>query len=298
MSTGQFTRTFTGHVPMLAQCISAWILRQVFIPKAQISFGLLMGTGWQDALCRVPKKQLEILHTFPFNTLFGIGSVGVEGQSGSLSIVQWSGRIGVVLEGKHHLNEGPPEESSAQVRLLTEIVFALGVEHLIMVGACGYYNLRYSVGDVFVARNFYDIDQPIAVSDPSEGFFYADDGIDRQLRNLVMKTAKSIPGISGPRVRQGAYKQTLGPHLGGDHNSIAMRKLGVDAVGMSGWGEMYVTAMRGKKGLVMLLVTDKAGKRSSHEAHLKLGEKMAEPLSELLDGVISALPQIPEANKK
>ncbi|GEM_PF-5542286 len=294
MSTGQFIRSFTGNVPLLAQCIAAWILRSV--TKVRPSFGLLMGTGWHQALCLIPAAQLKILKEIPFKTLFGVGSVGVEGQTGSLSIVEWNGNVGVVLEGKHHLNEGPPEESSAQVRLLTEIVFALGVEYLIVVGACGHYNLHYKVGDIFLVRHFYDIDQPIAVSDPSEGFFYADDGIDRKLRNVTLQVASGISGISGPRMRQGAYKQTLGPHLGGEHNSIAMRKLKVDAVGMSGWGEMYTAAMLGKKGLVMLLVTDKAGKRSSHAAHLKLGETMAPVLAELLDGVIMALPA-PESKK-
>ena len=294
--TGKFIRSFTGNVPLLAQMAAAWILHRIPLPKDRCpSFAVELGTGWGNAFLMVPGQHLTSYGTIPFNEVFGLGGAGVEGQHGELSIVEWGERTGVILHGKRHLNEEPPEESSGQLRLLNEIIFALGVEQLILLGACGSYNPKYAVGNVFLPRKFYDLAQPIAVSHPSEGFYYADDGIDRMLVNRAIKAASFIPGL---RIQQGNYVQTLGPHLGGELNTSIMRRNRVDAVSMSGWGEMYNAAMLGKKGLIMFLVTDKAGERSTHKKHQELGEKMANPLSQLLDAVVMTLPEPEKASTK
>lgn len=286
----KYEGTYQGSSYTLSNALAALIRLTAGLSKEeQINLGGILGTGWNYAWQDLQKSgQFTTLAVVPFSQLFGFGGVGVEGHDGEVHVVQWHELVCVFLKGRVHLNEGPQQECNDRVRLMMELFRALSVGRIIVTNASGAYHSDFQIGDVMIAREFFDLfNQTVPFYSSESGddspFFYADDGIDPNMIEVVQKVAVNVEGLT---LRVGSYVWSHGSYLGGRFNTKIARFLGLDAVGMSGWNEIALISKFGQAAILLCFITDIAGERSTHMDHIQRGHEASSKLGRLLNGIV------------
>lgn len=212
-------------------------------------FGIILGTGLSGLASEISKPV-----RIPYAQIPGMPLPTVESHTGELVAGSIGGRAVVALEGRFHFYEGHPIKSVAfPVRLLK----ALGVETLIVSGACGGMNPSYRKGDVAVIQdhiNLMGVNPLIGPNDDRIGPRFPDmsQPYDPDLIDRAMKLAAR----HRTRAHRAVYVAVAGPNLETRAEYRFLRIIGADVVGMSVVPEVITAVHAGLRVFGIAIVTD------------------------------------------
>src|ERR1035437_1589680 len=109
-----------------------------FIPE----IGIILGTGLGGLV-----KEIEILHTIPYEKIPNMPLSTVEGHSGKLIFGMLGGKKVVAMQGRFHYYEG---YSMEQVILPVRVMKSLGINTLFLSNASGGVNPDFEIGDLMI----------------------------------------------------------------------------------------------------------------------------------------------------
>ena len=109
------------------------------------SVGLILGSGW-GAVCR----GLEEPITISYASLQNMPTCGVKGHSGNFVFGKLGCKNVVVAQGRFHLYEG---KEFSDVLMPIKVMYALGIDTLILTNAAGGLNRAYRRGDLMVLKD-------------------------------------------------------------------------------------------------------------------------------------------------
>jgi len=195
--------------------------------KAQPVVGLVLGSGLgafaQGLADRVAIPFDQIPH-FPVST-------GVVGHAGELVLGTVGSTPVVVLSGRVHFYEGRP---MSDVVFPARVLARLGVRAVVLTNAAGGVRLSFKAGDLMLITdhiNGFGTNPLVGPNEDALGPRFPDMSsvYDPALRRIVKSTAAKlrIP------LREGIYIGLHGPSYETPAEIRSLRKLGVDAVGMS-----------------------------------------------------------------
>jgi len=97
-------------------------------PELHIDGGLILGSGWAEAVRDLPGEEM------PYSAIPGLGTTGVAGHAGRLRAVAAGGMRILVFQGRRHWYEG---EGWTPVILPVYILHALGARSVLLTNAAG-----------------------------------------------------------------------------------------------------------------------------------------------------------------
>lgn len=245
--------------------------------------GLVLGSGlgaFADTLkdaVRIPYR--EIPH-FPVSTAIGHSGTLVIGISGGVPVAVMAGRV--------HFYEGYP---MAQVVFPARVLGRFGVKILVLTNAAGTVNRAFRPGDLMIIEdhvNLMGTNPLIGPNDEALGlrFFDLTVAYDAKLRKIAAAACRK----AGTRARRGVYVGLTGPSFETPAEIRMLRKLGIDAVGMSTVPEVIAARHMGVRVLGISCITNMAAgitkKTLSHTEVLEVGEKVKDRLLNVLSHVI------------
>ncbi len=247
-----------------------------FANSSKPPVGLILGTGWGDALeydqdRRVPFSRIPGFEAL--ETLKGHAREVVRGRLGK--------RDFIALRGRVHLNERPADASlHAMVRLQVEMLLQFGVKDLILTCAAGSLNSDVLPGQIMPIDGFITLfapDMPLFAGE----FCSPEDVIDQgTIRHLMTRTGK-LPISVAPG---GGYAMVRGPYFEGrKYDKKILRDCGASAVGMSVLPEACVAALYPDvRVLPLAFITNTAIEEHSHESNMRIAREASTRLGSFL----------------
>lgn len=257
----------------------------------KIPIGLILGTGWGDAL------EVETKALIPFREIPGFETLGnLEGHARNVLIGTFAGRQLIILQGRVHLNESPSDpEIYKMVRLQTEMLFALGIKQLIATSAAGSLlrqphhrptidDTPLTVGNVAVIDGFVTAYAPPMPLWAGE-FYSPEDSISERLNAIALSyqntDLKCLPA---------GYLMVRGPFFEGrKYDKPLFAESGAGVIGMSTLPEACITSMCCGEFLGLSFVTNSDEETHSHQENLRRAKAASEHLGSLLYYVISKI---------
>lgn len=213
------------------------------------SVGLVLGTGLggvAEALTSHLVIGYDDLPHFPLST--------VESHSGKLILGSLNGTPVVALQGRFHCYEG---YTAKEVAFPVRVMKMLGVDTLVLSGACGGMHPLWAPGDLVLLDDHINLlgDNPL-VGPNLDGlgprFPDMSAPYDRELQSMALQAAMGL----GIPLRRGVYAAVLGPNLETRAEYRMLRAFGADVVGMSTVPEVIVARHMGMKVLAISIITD------------------------------------------
>ncbi|KGG52068.1 purine nucleoside phosphorylase, partial [Mitosporidium daphniae] len=231
--------------------------------------GIVCGSGLSTMADALDAVSLEI----PFGNIPNFPLSSVAGHAGLLIFGKIEGLHVVLLSGRVHYYEGyTPQQASYPIFLLS----GLGVSSIVLSNAAGGLSINYKVGNIVVITDHLYL-AGISGMSPLVGPHIAIPKILSSLRNLSHYTAlksringrnserfTALNGIYSAHLRRlfgqaivdtgafeagqihcGVYAYTAGPQYESPAETVALRNMGADAVGMSTIPEVLVAAQYG-----------------------------------------------------
>ena len=262
-------------------------IRNYFAPSredffSQIRLGLILGTGWGDAL------ELDNLLEINFKDIPGFETLGtLEGHQRFVATGHIAGKAVVALRGRVHLNEDHLWHVPEMVRLQTEMLLQLGVKTLIVTSAVGSLTSHIRVGDIAIVKSFLTLFAPPPPLWGGE-FCSPEDTVDSSLTTLTSRICRNRDlGLASHFV---THAMVRGPHFESRKtDKRVLRELGADVVGMSMLPEACVAALYGVKVIGLGFVTNTASEMHSHEKNIARGREKKEKLALFLKNLINEL---------
>lgn len=273
-----------------AEAASAYIRRLMDADpglRARVpTVGLVLGTGWGDAL---------VLHgslTIAFEDIPGFPALeSLEGHRRVLEIgfldASCAGSPVAVLRGRVHMNEDPRDPSVPKaVRLQVAMLCELGVRTLVLTCAAGSLTETFAVGDLVFMQSFVmsggHEEMPLWAGE----FVSPEDTLALAWRETADRAATNAGLVLHPH---GNHAYVRGPHFEGrSHDKGNLRKLGANTVGMSVKPECCVAALYGAEAVGIAFVTNDAVAEHSHEHNVACARaaspKLGTFLYNLIDG--------------
>lgn len=236
--------------------------------------------------------RLSDARAIPFGEVPGWPAPGVEGHAGCLLAGRLGGTPALALSGRVHLYEGlAPSAVAAPPRTLAR----LGVEALVLSNAAGAVNRRFAPGELMLLADHVDLTWRSPLAGPRrEGEPRWPDlhGCwDPALRRIAREVARE----QGTALREGVYAAMLGPSYETPAEVRMLRRLGVDAVGMSTVPEALAARAVGLRCLGVSCLTNPAAGVAdgplSHEEVLETGARAASAFQDLVEAVVRRWPE-------
>lgn len=266
------------------RAVAATVLRRI---QRAPRFGIILGTGLGGMVSEIADP-IRI----PYAKIPGMPIPTVEGHAGELVAGDVGGRPVIALEGRFHYYEGHPIEAVAYpVRLLA----ALGVETLIVSGACGGMNPKYEAGDVVLIEdhiNLMGVNPLIGPNDERVGPRFPDmsEPYDREWLARAEKLARK----HGTRTHRAVYAAVAGPNLETRAEYRFLRRIGADVVGMSVVPEVITAVHGGLRVFGVAIITDMclphALKPATLEQILAVARRSEPKMARLIRDLISTSP--------
>ncbi len=260
-------------------------IRQAFgLPEGydHAGVGLVLGTGWGDALNIENRQELDFREIGGFQTL---GSL--EGHARKVVYGTIAGKEVLALQGRVHLNEGHTPDIPLMVRLQTEMLLRMGVRNLIVTSAVGSLRKHVAVGDIAIVESFITLFAPAMPLWAGE-FCSPEDMLDPNLVVLAANACGASDLQPWPKMN---HAMVRGPFFEGRKNDKGiLKRLGADVVGMSMLPEACVAAVYGVKVLGLGFVTNNDTEVHSHEDNIARAKKNQAKLASLLDTIVHDIP--------
>lgn len=217
-----------------------------FRPVVALTLG--SGLGKLAALIK-PIAQIsysQIPH-FPQTTVTGHEGTLIAGMLENVPVLGFKGR-------KHYYEVAHEPDGMDQVVYPIHVAASCGCSHYIATNAAGGLNQKFSLGDLMVISSHLDlfIRNPLLGSHHNFGenlYFQPQHGFyDKNLGQLFQNNQ--------PHIHHGVYACLTGRTYESAADSMALRILGVDAVGMSTVPEIIIAANRGMKTLGISTITN------------------------------------------
>jgi purine-nucleoside phosphorylase len=253
--------------------------------------GLVLGSGL-GSLADTLENRIAI----PYAEIPGWPLSTVHGHSGQLVIGHLEGQVVVAQQGRAHFYEG---YTMQQVTFPIRVMYALGVNTVILTNAAGGLNENYRVGDLMLLNdhiNFVGMsgNNPlIGPNDDSVGprFLGMAQTYDRDLRRLAHQAADQ----AGITLHEGVYVCLAGPNFETPAEIRMLRGMGADAVGMSTAHEVIVARHAGMRVMACSGITNESIDQvdseleTNHEEVLDAGKVLVPRLTAILRGVLRTL---------
>jgi len=244
MSPGKASAVAGPMTPFLE---AVEFIRDAARPDARV--GILLGTGLgglAEAVDLEAEMSYEDIPHFPSST--------VATHSGKLTLGRLDGVPVVVMQGRHHRYEG---YSFQEIAFPVRVLGLLGVETLILTGACGGMDPLRELGDLVVLDDHINLmgDGPLTgpnLDDLGPRFPDMSEPYDRALQAAALEAGLS----RGIRIHRGVYAAVVGPHLETRAEYRMLRSLGADVVGMSTVPEVIAARHMGLSVLGISIITD------------------------------------------
>ncbi len=251
-------------------------------PRAAVVLGSGLG-ALAEAVSAGQRIHYARIPGFPAATVSGHRGELVVGRIDDVPVVLQNGRL--------HLYEGhDPRSVVLPVRLFAE----LGASHLIVTNAAGGLNPNFRPPTLMLIADHVNmmwrnpLIGPVVRGENRWPDLY--DVYNNDLRSLARRVACE----QGILLEEGVYAAVLGPSYETAAEIRMLRRIGVDAVGMSTVPEVVAARARGMKVLGISSITNQGAGLSaqslSHADVLEGGKQLAGDLTKLLSGVLSDLP--------
>jgi purine-nucleoside phosphorylase len=240
--------------------------------------GIILGTGWGDALKLDDRKEL------PFGKIPGFNRLSsLEGHARTVVTGTLGGTRVTALAGRVHLYEAPADPGlHAMVRLQTEMLIHLGAQRLIMTCAAGSLDAKIKTGSFVAIDGFVSAFAPEMPLYGGE-FPTPDKAIDLEC------VALDFPGSSLPgralQAWRGGYVMLRGPSFEGSLDKQLLAASGAKVVGMSMLPDACVAALYAEEGVRVVPiahVTNGIDEATTHDDHLTRSRQAASRLASLL----------------
>jgi len=259
-------------------------IRNVLDVEHSHPVGLILGTGWGDAL------EIENVKTLSFVEIPGFsGLTELAGHARRVEYGRLADREILALRGRVHLNEHPTDPRvPLMVRLQTEMLMAAGVERLIVTCAAGSLDRKLAPPrHVCIADGFVTVYAPPIPLFAGE-FCSPEDALDRRLIESVMK--HSGPGNRWTAI--GGHVMVRGPYFEGRrYDKKLLAATGAKTVGMSTLPEACIAALYGAKILALAYISNDEKEEHSHEENVRRAREDAKYLSAFLDSAVRLMPR-------
>ena len=249
------------------------------MPKIAITLGSGLNS-MADSLTDATVINYENIPGFPPPTVEGHSGRMLIGKLGDVSVICYQGRA--------HAYEGHDHE---KLGFGTRVLWALGVETLILTNAAGSLNLNAGPGSLSAITdhiNFAGINPLVGINDDRIGPRFPDMGNawDKDLRAMLHETATALDIT----LHAGVYLIAKGPNFETPAEINAFRVMGADLVGMSTVPECITAHHAGLKVVGISSVTNYAagmtGDALTHDETMEFGAIAARDLEKLLRAFI------------
>lgn len=253
--------------------------------------GLVLGSGLGTLA-----NEFDNRVVIPYDDIPGWPKSTVVGHSGNLIVGELEGVPVVTQQGRAHFYEGyTPQEITFPIR----VMYAMGVETLILTNAAGGIHPNFNTGDIMVINdhiNFMGMagQSPlVGPNDDSVGprFLGVVKTYDRDLRQLTHQIAAQ----HDLTLQEGVYVCLSGPQFESPAEIRMLRVMGGDAVGMSTVHEVLVARHAGMRVLGISSITNVAidsidtDLETNHEEVLDAGAVIVPKLAKIVRGVVREL---------
>ena len=258
--------------------------------KQRPRIGIVLGSGLSGLADRVAGAV-----SIPFAEIPHFVKSTVVGHPGDLVIGTLRERPVVVMRGRVHFYEGYPIQ---QVAFPIRVMWALGVECLILTNAAGGINPGFRPGDLMLIKDHIGL-ASMAGQSPLHGPNEEEIGprfpdmtqvYDPELRKLALKTAQDL----GIPLVQGVYFMSSGPAYETPAEIRFLHAIGADAVGMSTVPEATVARHAGLRVLGISGISNVASLepgegKVTHDEVLAAGQLLVAKMSPLIEEIIGQL---------
>ncbi len=203
-------------------------------PTAQPKCGLILGSGWGEAVSIFQGEGL------PYSEIPGMGKPGVMGHAGNLLRTTIDGMELFIFQGRRHWYEG---EGWNPVILPIYILHALGADTVLLTNAAGGIRDDLGPGSLMVIKdhiNMLGSNPLIGPHHPKLGTRFPDQSeiYNKTLRKKLFEAGADAEGV---------YIATSGPTFETPAEINQYRSMGADAVGMSTVPEAIVANALGMR---------------------------------------------------
>jgi len=257
--------------------------------KKQIAFspevGIILGTGLGGLV-----KEIEILHTIPYEKIPNMPLSTVEGHSGKLIFGNLGGKKVVAMQGRFHFYEGYEMQ---QVVFPVRVMKYLGIKKLFVSNASGGVNPDFEIGDLMIITDHINLmPNPLIGKNENELGARFPDMSEAYDKSLIAK-AKEIAKKNNIKVQQGVYIALTGPTLETPAEYKYMRIIGGDTVGMSTVPEVIAAHQMGIPCFAMSIITDVGVEgrivKVTHEEILKAAEQTEPKMTLIMKELVKSL---------
>lgn len=265
--------------------VAALRIRSQLGIKEAPAIGLVLGTGWGDAITFDDAREIPFGHITGFEDL-----AQLEGHARRVVYGKLGGVPVIALRGRVHLNERPNDPALAMmVRLQTEMLLQMGVKTLIVTCAAGALSKDgkhgLSVGGICVVDGFvtlYAPEMPLVAGE----FCSPEDTLDERLQRIACDLAFG----SGYELSAscGGHVMVRGPFFEGrKYDKQLLANTGASVVGMSLLPEACVAALYpGVKVLGLAFITNGMLEEHSHEENVKRAKEKSAKLGAYLARIV------------
>ncbi|MEI6891084.1 MAG: purine-nucleoside phosphorylase [Pontiella sp.] len=201
-------------------------------PAARPKVGLILGSGWGEAVADFQGKEL------PYTELPGFGKTGVMGHAGKLLLTNVDGMEVLIFQGRRHWYEG---EGWTPVILPVYLLAAMGANTVLLTNASGGIRDDLKPGSLMAISdhiNMLGSNPLIGPHLPALGTRFPDQSeiYRKPLREKLLQAGADSEGV---------YIATMGPTFETPAEIRQYRSMGADAVGMSTAPEAMVANAMG-----------------------------------------------------
>ena len=238
--------------------------------KAPPDVGILLGSGWGDAL-----KMDEVLVRLSYADIPGLGASTVQGHSGEFVLYRRGDKRIAAWCGRRHYYEGVGWEP---VVMPVEILRRMGCPTVLLTNASGGINPALRPGDFVIIRdhiNLVGLNPLIGPHVEEWGVRFPDmtEVYTKHLAELLHASANKL----SLRAMDGVYAYTSGPCYETPAEIQAYKAQGADVVGMSTVPEAVFARSCGMKVAGISLVSNLAAgisrQKLNHEEVMAAGEQ-------------------------
>lgn len=233
---------------------------------------------------------IEDAAIFSFTDLPGFPKPTVEGHAGRMLIGKLGGKPVICMQGRAHAYEGHSEE---KVGFATRVLWALGVEILVLTNAAGSLRTEVGPGSLMAITdhiNFSGINPLVGVNDDRFGPRFPDvtEAWNKKLTKKLHKCAATL----NIDLHDGVYLMAKGPNFETPAEIRAFKVMGADAVGMSTVPECLVAKHGGMKVVGISSITNLAAGMQAELTHhetMEYGAIAAVNLEKLLRAFVEEI---------